>query len=66
MDGFKDIEGAEPGRLLSVSVPGGLHVIGIVASIDAGKRSLTFVGGRTVDFPAEPEPDQKEGDGDEA
>lgn len=55
MDGFKDIEGAEPGRLLSVSVEGGLHVVGIVASIDAKERRLTFVGGRTVDFPAEPE-----------
>lgn len=65
MDSFEDIKGAEPGRLLSVSVPGGLHVVGIVASIDAEKRSLTFVGGRTVDFPAA-EPEQKEGDADEA
>lgn len=64
MDTWKDIEGAEPGRLLSVSVEGGLHVVGIVASIDAKERRLTFVGGRTVDFPAEPE--QKEGDADEA
>jgi len=64
MDSFEDIKGAEPGRLLSVSVPGGLHVVGIVASIDAEKRSLTFVGGRTVDFPAEHE--QKDEDVDEA
>lgn len=65
MDSFEDIKGAKPGRLLSVSVPGGLHVVGIVESIDAEKRSLTFVGGRTVEFPAEPEPEQEE-NGDEA
>ena len=63
MDSFEDIKGAEPGRMLSVSVPGGLHVIGIVESVDAEKRSLTFVGGRTVEFPAEPEHEE---DGDEA
>ena len=57
MDSFKDIEGAEPGRLLSVSVAGGLHVCGIVESVDPENRRLTFKGGRVVDFPADEQPE---------
>ena len=68
MDSFKDIEGAEPGMLLSVSVAGGLHAVGIVESIDPEKRQLTFKGGRVLDFPADeqpepvPEPEEEKGD----
>jgi hypothetical protein len=57
MDSFKDIEGAEPGGLLSVSIAGDLHVVGIVESVDPEQRRLTFKGGRVVDFPADEQPE---------
>lgn len=61
MDTWKDIKGAEPGHLLSVSVQGGLHVVGIVESVDHENRQLTFKGGRVLDIPADPEPEPEEG-----
>lgn len=57
MDTWKDIKDAEPGRLLSVSIAGGLHVVGIVESIDPEKRRLTFKGQPAIEFQADEQPE---------
>ena len=58
-DTFEAIAEVKPGCQVVIRAPNDTNVIGVVASVDAGSRSVTFTDGKTYTFP-DPEPAEDE------